>query len=345
MKKKDFSLTFMQVICAISVVTLHVNNSFWSFDATARYWFVANIIECVFYFAIPIFFMMTGITLLNYQERYSTKEYFKKRAEKTFLPYIAWSLIGIVFKLAIGRLSYETLSVQWVANGLLSASTIIPVYWFFQPLFCTYLCIPLFAAINNDKKKQVADYVVIAGFVINILIPFLNNILCLGITWPYSISVVTGYLFWIWAGYRVYYYPPTKWQKALIYVSAIVGLLIHIIGTYTLSVEIGSIQSLYKGYNNIPCVLYSVGFFVFLRDLATWIKKSKTIKKIIIYLGNYTFPLYLMHWFILCIRGLIMPIDENNSIYKLVAPFAIFFIVICITWVFRKIPGLRKIVP
>lgn len=343
--KKDFSLTFMQVICAISVVILHVNNSFWSFDATARYWFVANVIECVFYFAIPIFFMMTGITLLNYQERYSTKTYFKKRAEKTLLPYIAWSLIGIVYKLATGLLSHDTLSVQWVVNGLLSASTIIQVYWFFQPLFCAYLCIPLFAAISNEKKKQVADYVIIAGFVINICIPFLNNTLNIGITWPYSISVVAGYLFWIWAGYRVYYYPPTKWQKVLIYVSAIAGLLIHIIGTYTLSVKMGSIQSLYKGYNNIPCVLYSVGIFVFLRDMAKWIQKSKTIKRIIFFLGNYTFPLFLMHWFILYTRKLIMSVDENKSIYRLVAPFAIYLIVICITWVLRKIPGLRKIVP
>ena len=70
--KKNFTLTFIQVICALAVVTLHTNGVFWSFSSTERYWFTANIVESVFYFAIPLFFMITGITLLDYQKRYST---------------------------------------------------------------------------------------------------------------------------------------------------------------------------------------------------------------------------------------------------------------------------------
>ena len=76
----------------------------------------------------------------------------------------------------------------------------------------------------------------------------------------------------------------------MIYVFALAGLLLHIIGTRELSVKAGSIQSLYKGYNNLPCVLYSLGIFVLLRDVAQWIQKSKKAVSLVNFLGKYTFP-------------------------------------------------------
>lgn len=342
---RDFSLTFIQVVCAIAVVTLHTNGCFWNFSATERYWYTANIIECVFYFAIPLFFMITGITLLDYQKRYSTREYFKKRFEKTVLPYVFWSLIGITFSLVTGRLAYEKVTVKWIINGLLSTDQIVNLYWFFQPLFCIYLCIPLFAAISDEKKEKVANYVILCGFIVNILVPFLNNVLHLGLPWPFSLSVASGYVFWVWTGYKIFYFPPTKNQKIAIYIFAVIGLLLHFIGTYSLSVKAGSIQSLYKGYNNLPCVLYSLGVFVLLRDCAQWIQKSKRIEKVINYLGQYTFPLYLLHWFILRIRENLIILDTKSIIYRLFAPYIIYLIVIAITWCLRKIPFVRKIVP
>lgn len=343
--KKNFALTFIQVVCALAVVTLHTNGVFWSFSSTERYWFTANIVESVFYFAIPLFFMITGITLLDYQKRYSTLVYFKKRIEKTVLPYIAWSLIGIVFLIVTGKLSPETVTVKWIINGLLSTDRIVNLYWFFQPLFCVYLCIPLFAAVSDEKKKRVANYTIICGFIVNILIPFVKNVFHLEFPWPYSLSVASGYIFWVWVGYKIHNEPPTIKQKIFVYIFALFGLLLHIIGTYDLSIKAGSIQSLYKGYNNIPCVLYSIGVFVLLRDIADWIRKSEKAVKLINFLGEYTFPLYLIHWFILRIRANMIVLDTKSIIYRLIAPYIIFAIVIAITWCLRKIPFIRKIVP
>lgn len=199
-RKKDLSLTFIQVVSALAVVTLHTNGCFWSFSATERYWFTANIIECLCYFAVPVFFMITGITLLDYQDRYTTKEYFKKRVEKTLLPYIAWSLIGVVFLLVTKRVTPDTVTVKWIVNGILSTRGIIEVYWFFQPLFCVYLSIPLFSAVDKTKKMNIAKYLLTLGLFVNIAIPFLNSVFHLGIEWPYQVTVVSGYLFWIWGG-------------------------------------------------------------------------------------------------------------------------------------------------
>lgn len=344
-KGKDLSLTFIQIVCAIAVVTLHTNGCFWQFSSTERYWRTANVIECLFYFAVPIFFMITGITLLDYTERYSTKEYFKKRISKVVIPYIAWSLIGLIFRLGTGRLSINSISFKWIMKGLLSTDGIVDLYWFFQPLFCVYMTIPLFALINKENKKKAADYILTVGFIINTLIPFLKNTLNLDFSWPYSISAISGYLFWIWGGYRIYYYPPTRKGKAIIYLFSIIGLSMHIIGTYTLSMWAGSIQSLYKGYNNVPCILYSFGAFILLRDIGTWLQKNIKVKKIILFLGEYTFPCYLIHWFILRINEYIIHVETKNILYRLLAPYAIYALVIGITMCIRKIPIFKKIVP
>lgn len=342
---RDFSLTFIQVICAISVVTLHTNGCFWSFSATERYWFTANIIECVFYFAVPIFFMITGITLLDYQDRYSTRDYFKKRADKTLIPYVTWSMIGVVFLLKTHRITPETVTIKWVLNGLLSTNGIINLYWFFQPLFCVYLCIPLFAAVDHKKKMTTAKYLLWMGFIINILIPFLNNVLHLGIAWPYSVAVISGYLFWTWGGYYVYNNPPTRKQKGNAYALAVVGLLSHIVGTYKLSISAGSIQTIYKGYNNVPCVLYTFGVFIFLKDIAKKVEKIDWLRKLFDIMGKYTFPVYLIHWFVLRIMNDLISINTKSIFYRLLMPYVIYGVIMMFVWCLRKVPGLRKIVP
>ena len=87
-KKDTRYLSFLSVVACLAVVFLHTNGCFWNFSATGRYWLTANIIESVFYFAVPVFFMISGATLIDYSERYSTTVFFKKRILKTVIPFV-----------------------------------------------------------------------------------------------------------------------------------------------------------------------------------------------------------------------------------------------------------------
>ena len=51
-------ISLASVLSAIAVVYLHANGCFWDFS-TSRYWITANMIESIFYFAVPIFFMIS----------------------------------------------------------------------------------------------------------------------------------------------------------------------------------------------------------------------------------------------------------------------------------------------
>ena len=71
-KRKNY-ITLLSVLSAFAVLMLHCNRCFNTFSYD-RYWMTSNIIVLIFYPAVPIFFMITGANLLDYQEKYSTKE-------------------------------------------------------------------------------------------------------------------------------------------------------------------------------------------------------------------------------------------------------------------------------
>ena len=43
--------------------------------------------------------MISGANLLDYQEKYSTFIFFKKRLIRVVLPFVAWSFIGIIYRI------------------------------------------------------------------------------------------------------------------------------------------------------------------------------------------------------------------------------------------------------
>lgn len=148
-------ITLLSTISCFAVVLLHTNGCFWHFSSTEHYWKTANIIESVFYFAVPIFFMVSGATLIDYSDRYSTKVFFAKRIKKTVIPFLVWSMIGLAFScLVLKTVNFADIGKRYIVNSTFDAS-IVTVYWFFPSLFCVYLCMPLFTAV--DKAKSFFD--------------------------------------------------------------------------------------------------------------------------------------------------------------------------------------------
>lgn len=119
-------LTLLSIISSFAVVSLHTNGIFWQFSAE-RYWFTANIIESIYYFAVPIFFMISGVNLLDYSKRYNTQQFFLKRINKTFIPFIFWSFVGLIFRVSFIKdipIDQISLAVQPVRREHVSTKSI-----------------------------------------------------------------------------------------------------------------------------------------------------------------------------------------------------------------------------
>ena len=360
--KRNSSIAYisvMNVFAAVSVVILHANVSFW-LDRSKPYWATANVIESVFYFAVPVFFMLSGATLIDYQDRYSTKEFFKKRFKKAVIPFLAWSVVGLLW--AYRKVLWAMLvgepneGLDWtflkVVNGIVNTK-FRDIYWFFIPLFCIYMVIPLFASVRKEKRVKIFTYIIGIALVINFVIPFglslLKHYADIDFGWTYKIYVGFEYLFFVLVGYVLHKREIRLAFRLLIYAAALAGLLAHILGTYfeTTADPNGNVVQLYKGYYNLPCVLYSTGVFLLVKQLGMRIKNQKAVKAFT-YLQGYTFPIYLIHRYFLDVfeeNLKLVNIERASLLYVFLATVLALILSVLTTMLLRKIPGLRHIVP
>ena len=162
---------------------------------------------------------------------------------------------------------------------------------------------------------------------------------------PIVIVVGSGYLLYLILGYLFNRLVFSKRSKRFIYLLAFLGLLLHICGTYFLSMETGKIIGTYKGYNNVPCILYSLGIFLFVKENVHRLN-TESIRGGLNRLKDYTFAIYLLHWFVMHSLIRAFHIDTHYIVYRVGGIFLVSIICVCITWVIRKIPWIgRKILP
>lgn len=337
-------LSMASVFAAFAVIILHTNNCFWE-DVYAPYWISSNIIETAMYCAVPIYFMITGATLIDYKDRYSTKCYFKKRIEKVLIPFIAWSCIGITYCVWKGTAVIEP-TLRSIYHVLVDYGnmSLVFVYWFFIPLFGVYLCIPLFASVEKNNRERLFTYIIIVSFVFNYLIPFFFSVINSEYFYMVKVAIGSEYLIYILLGYVLSKKELCLFQRLIIYCFSAIGFFIQLIGTHIVSTAAGDIVEKYRGYTNLPCLLYSVGVFVLIKQIGSQIK-NKSFISLTERLSKYTFASYLLHWYIIDMINRIFVVDITSTRYRVIMPGLVLGISIIITWVIRKIPILRKILP
>ena len=146
-------IDILAVLSCLAVVFLHSNGIFWSFEKS-RWWIYADIIESVFYFAVPVCFMLAGATLLDYRKKYSTEEFFAKRINKILIPFIFWSIVGIAMRFINGSVDAVIFTPLNILDSVINTKANGGTYWIFICLFTTYLIIPIFTFIPEENKKE-----------------------------------------------------------------------------------------------------------------------------------------------------------------------------------------------
>ena len=333
-------ISFLTVISSLAVVLLHANGCFWEFSYET-YWISANIIESVFYFAVPIFFMISGATLLDYQKRYDTKTFFKKRLKKTIIPFLAWSIIALLYMLYYKVYSPSQIGGRFLINNIFNTN-IISIYWYFIPQFAIYMFFPFIAGIGEDKRKRTFLYIIVVYLLFNVTLPLVFRIV--GLAYNDNLNIpITGYAVYTIAGYYVDNYEIPLRYRRLIYAGGIIGLLLHIVGTWYLSYQAGAIVDLYKGYLNLPCIIYSFAIFTFFKYHRYW---NGTLMKTVGLFNGTTLGIYLIHWFLLDQINRKFPfISPLSLFYRVVIGVGIFILASVIVRILQKMPIINIIVP
>ncbi len=346
-QNKKLYISILSVICSLSVVLLHMSG-FWSFKAPANLgWIFSNLIESVCYFAVPVFFMISGATLIDFNKRYTLKEYFKKRFSKTAIPFIFWSIFGLVFIIIRTNSVPSGLTIASFINSIMNCGY-TGIYWFFPALFSIYLAIPVFSAINENVRQKTFAYIIIIGTLFNSVLPFIFSFTNGKINFNRAINlpVASGYILFAIIGYYIDKYEIKKTIRYIIYALGLLGLLVHFFGTWYLSNKSGNIDQFFKGYTGVPSILYSAAIFIFCKYF-DFNKLPSTLIKVLTYFKGQTFGIHLIHIYLIQIVSKYITFNFRGYIYLYRTIGAIIIFILCgfITKLMQKIPLVKRIIP
>lgn len=337
--KKIVYFDFLNVFACLCVIGMHCNGIAHYFDGSSE-WKQSMVIETLGYWAVPVFFMLSGATLMNYRKRYSTKEFLKKRFLKTVLPFIVWS---------VGMLAYKMLSGAIVWQGskafveLFLNSRIEGVYWFFIPLFMTYLCLPILSKLSEDTK--ILKYMTCIGVASCILFPMICKLLNLSFDSNFYFPITRGYIIYVLLGYLLHKTDIKLPWRIVIYAMGILGAAFRYFHTVTASMQSGTLNNMSWGYNSLPCFVLAVAVFVFAKQvIENNVSPDSKFAKILRWLSGTTFGVYLMHVFVMRNIVSLFDIDVRLVWWRLVGPIILFVLCVVLVKLLQKIPFIGKII-
>lgn len=338
--KENFIIYFdiLNIIACLAVLILHHNGIVWQFSKSWS-WRMSLLVECVFYWAVPIFLMLSGATLMNYREKYSTQMFFKKRFTRTVLPWFCWSIIILTWKVSTGQITLESYNIVYIVDLILE-NKIENVYWFFMTLFGVYFSMPVLT--NLVKKRKTLWYIVGIAFVTYSCLPVVNQLM--GMNLSIAIPVASGLIIFPVLGYLLATMEIKRKSRFLLYTGAIVATAFRYIYTYIWSYRTETTDISIKGYEKFYSVLLAAAVFVLIKSIR-WdnILKQKS-KEFLHTLASYSFGVYLIHMIVIYYELRLFNQTASMWSWRTIFVPITYGVALCSVWVLDKIPGIKKII-
>lgn len=341
--KNNFLLAYISLIKIISaflVILKHTNRDYWVFSS---YWVSTNIMASFCMCAVPLFSLCIGATLLNFNERYDIKEYWKRRFNKIIVPIIGWNIIYYIYRVyilknyKIGNLNFITLYKLYFNNEL------YPIIDSLRIFIYGYMVIPLIAYVQKINKIQIYSYCFLILLINQSIIPYLlkfnrNNI----VIWPYNYD--SGYIIYVFAGYIIQNHRFEKKYKILIYISGSIGLFMRLYIAHYLTFKYKEVDRTQINYQNVSIVFYSCSVFLFIKENCNHLFKIININYIY-KIGSLSLGPFFLHYMIIWSLPYLFNINKNHFNYRFFGAFIISIICFMITAVIKKIPFIKYLIP
>lgn len=328
------------IVAIIAVIAMHCNGRAHHYEPSAG-WISAFIVECLFYFAVPLFCMLSGATLMQYRKRYDTKTFFKKRFSKIFVAFLGWFAITLVYKVARGTIAIA--SPLDVVNLFFTNGT-ESVYYFMFVILGIYLTMPLLSQLTEQKHRKTLWLTVGLFFIFN---SFLPNVLPLvGIKYNTNLSVQFGsYIIYVLLGYLLSTEDLAKKFRYLIYGGAILGLIYRFTTTLLLSREADSIVKTTWGYGTWHCILLATAVFLLIKNCRPLQHLSDRTKNLLAEVASCSFGIYLCHMLVMRFELSLFGINSSSWLWRSFGIIVVYSSSLALVLIIKKIPFLRRIVP
>lgn len=335
-------LDTLRALATVGVIIIHVSSPLvnMTYDDNMVYWWIGNLVDSSVRFAVPVFLMLSGATLLG--KEYKLSEFYQRRFARVLLPFLFWLLVYCVYRWAMLKTwqqPQEPLSILSWAGKLFLKEGVSKHFWYIYMILFIYLFVPF---LGKGLRK--------------LSLPIISSLLLLWIVLCFAFKSVplnmynwaNGYGskfggYFLYTGYLIlgYYLSklPSSTSKFRFGAGAIFtgSILVSAISTYIFSQHAGHLDLTMYGYLSVNTIIQSSALFVWIKDLT--IKDTPT-SIIHSQISNYSYGIYLVH---IIIIGILF----RNGIYwsfthpLLSLPLLTIGVLVCsflIIFVLRKIP-------
>ena len=342
-KERILFLDILNIVAIISVIALHMNGIVHTYSE-GRSWATSLIVECLCYFAVPIFFMVSGANLLNYRDKYDTKTFFKKRFTKVLVPSIFWIIIMILWKSSLNQIEFKN------ASELLDAifnNKVEYTYYFIWEILGIYLTLPIISKIIYNKGKvdnRILWYFVITFFIFNSFLPYIFSLFSINYNLAFSIRIGEYYIFVV-LGYLLLNTDIKKKHRIILYILGILCIIFRYTMTYFLSHKYGMLDRSTWGYTQFHSIILACVVFVFFKYLnLNKIKNNEKICHIIQRVSSCSFGIYLIHLIVKYYETELFSLNIYSWKYRTIGIISTYLISLLIIMILKKIPIIKKIV-
>lgn len=284
---RELKYEVIRVVAMIFVIAIH------QIDAIAINNNIYYYISLILLTCNPMFFMLSGKFALkfNYEEKGCYKKYYLNKLIKILVPVFIymiikeWHVLTFVFKTEITPYVFIKSLFLSIVEGFS-----VTEYWFIYTLIANLIAVPFTSRIFRNLNKNEMKLFFGIGLAYHALITYLP-LVGASFQLPYYLA---GYSLYFYFGYCIDTLIKTKKEKKWIFILGILSYIISIIQLY-----LGKSVNIYDmapTFFFISCMVY-----IILRD---YVKLDK-IKKVIFFLGKYSFSIYLLHVMMMDITSII----------------------------------------
>ena len=278
------------------IVTLHVAFPLIYMYQSIPYadWWVANNFYILGKIGSPLFTMVSGLLLLNPSKDQPIAVFFQKRFFKVLLPFVAWSLIYLVWRMVSEG---ETFSTKEILVLFIEG----PVYyhlWFIQMILGLYLAAPILRIYIRHTTQENLTYFLAVWLVTVAILPMFKRFL--GFDVGIDVVVTTGYVGFFVLGYYLRNVT-LKRQQVIPVLLLVVGMLVftqYITHALTIQIEeIGGYDNFFVANDSLNLITVAIGLFLFLKslDYRYLFQQLPFLQKLVTWISSCSLGIYFVH--------------------------------------------------
>lgn len=322
----------LNILACIAVVLLHQNGGVWQYKDSIN-WDLSVIVETLCYWAVPVFFMLSGATLIGYKDKYSTKIFIRKRLLRTGVPFLFFSIVAF-FISYLPDLN-EPVTIKEFLIGLMDAR-FYSLYWFFIPLFWLYFLMPVLTACRLFER---IEYLYLTMLLLLICtLPLVNELT--SHEFRFSNNQLAGPVLYALLGWYITHHTIGLKTRICIYALALISFLLRGFSLLLLSHIEGHANTLLTNYFYPTTVIQAMAVFLLVQHTNIADKYNNLLKEI----SSLSLGIYLIHCFIISIEDRLINMSDSY-IYIIPVGFLTYFISAIIVYIGKKIPYLKIVFP